>query len=83
MQIDQPSVQMRLVCDDLLWESTYFDEIESLFYEGGPVLRHRDVEGSYLSMNIGVSLPLGWQPRMLNVLCAPRRHLVTRDAFNL
>lgn len=60
-QIDHSSGRMSLAYDDSTWESTYFDQIEPLLYEGGPVLRHRDIEGCYLSLNVGGGVPLDWR----------------------
>lgn len=60
-QVDRPSGEMRLRFDDSIWESTHFDAIEPLFYEGGPVLIHRDIGECYLSLNVGGGVPMDWR----------------------
>ncbi|MBC8503706.1 MAG: hypothetical protein ISR58_10715 [Anaerolineales bacterium] len=58
--IDHPAGRIQIQFDNSVWESTQFDEMIPLYYEGGPVLTHNIIEGCNLSLNFGGGVPMNW-----------------------
>ncbi len=58
--IKHPAREIQIEFDQSKWESTQFDEFIPLYYEGGPVLVHREIDGCHLSLNVGGGVPMDW-----------------------
>jgi len=58
--IKHPNGEIQINFDQSSWESTQFDEFIPLYYEGGPALVHREIEGCHLSLNVGGGVPMDW-----------------------
>lgn len=58
--IEQHKRDIQIQFDTTRWESTQFDTITPLFYEGGPVLVHKEIDGCKLSLNFGGGVPMDW-----------------------
>ncbi len=59
--IEHPRGEIQIQFDADVWESTQFSEFIPLFYEGGAVLVHRELEGCHLSLNFGGGVPMDWE----------------------
>ena len=56
----QSSREMQIDFDETVWESTQFEEMIPLYYEGGPALVHKEIDGCTLSLNVGGGVPMDW-----------------------
>ena len=58
--VEMPDRDFQIQFDADRWESTQFDTILPLYYEGGPVLVHKEIDGCNLSLNVGGGVPMDW-----------------------
>lgn len=59
--IEHPAGERSLKFDPSQWKTIYFDEIEPLHYEGGPVLQYQQMDDCVLSLNVGGGVPMDWR----------------------
>ncbi|MBL7163732.1 MAG: hypothetical protein ISS57_14120 [Anaerolineales bacterium] len=74
IELSSGDIQIRF--DTARWESTQFDEFIPLYYEGGPVLVHNELDGCQISLNFGGGVPMDWSLEKESLLLGDHEYSV-------